>query len=109
MIGAAEGKQVIRYRGDVLLQNVIGHLRVLCGLSGLFAFFILALLAITNGTEAGLFAGRIWSVLKRFIHLGFWLACLWGLWQPWIDFAEESEAERKRRNETLARIEQDPS
>ncbi len=109
MIGAAKNKELTKYYGSLLLQNLISDVRMLCGLAGLIAFFILAAVAITDGTDAGLFTGGTWSVLRRFVHLGFWLVCLWGLCQPWIDFVEDREADRKRRNETIARIEQDPS
>ena len=72
-------------RQKVLLASFAAHLKVLCGLLGLFAFFILA---VTEGTEGGLFTGGILTSLWRFSKTAFWLACLWGLFEPWSDYLE---------------------
>ena len=103
-----EDKRLTACRNKVELDNLVEGLKVCCGLLGLFALFILCIGALVEGTEGGLLAGGILRVVSRFGKTAFWLACFWGLLQPWIDYAERQQQENKRRNEMLARMEQDP-
>ncbi len=104
-----EDERLTAYRNEVVLANLVDGLKVCCGVLGLFAFFILCIGALVEGTEGGLFVGGILRVLLRFGKTVFWLACLWGLFQPWIDYVERQQKENKLRNEMLARMEQDPN
>jgi hypothetical protein len=95
-------------RNRVRLENSLGSLKVFCGFLGLAVLFMLALMAILNGSEGGLFSGGMLAVVTRFGEFAFFLACLWGLFTLWRDYSEEDAKECSRRNEMLARIEQDP-
>jgi len=105
---AQEDKRLTEYRIHVKSQNLIGSLRVFCGGLGLMVLFFSAILAIVQNTEGGLFAGGVLSVIARFGKCGFFVACLWGLWEPWTHYSDENGKECRLRREMLAQIEQDP-
>ena len=103
-----EDPRMTKYRVGVRSQNFVGSLKVFCGLVGLGTFFILALVAILKGAEGGMLAGGWSSVILRFAKFGFFVACLWGLFEPWNNYLEENGREGRRRKEMIARIEADP-
>lgn len=103
-----EDRRLTEYRRQVQSQNFISGLKAFCGLLGLLSLFSLAIVAILEGTEGSLFVGGALSVLRRFGKFAFFLACFWGLLEPLTNYMEQSTKERKRRNEMLAHIEQDP-
>jgi hypothetical protein len=106
--GHQEDQRLTNYRRHVESQNLLGDLRVLCGGLGVMTLFVLALVAILEGTEGGLLAGGVLGILVRFGKFGFFLACLWGLFEPWTDYSDKNAGECKQRKEMLARMEQDP-
>jgi hypothetical protein len=104
-----EDRRLTQYRQHVWSENFVGSLRVFCGGVGLMTLFILALAALTSGTETGLFAGSARELVIRFGKFAFFLSCLWGLFAPWRDYSDENGKECSRRKEMLSRIEQDPN
>jgi hypothetical protein len=107
MRDAQPDKRLIEYRQQVCRENSVGNLRVFFGFLGLMVLFILSVISVLKGTETGLLAGGIASVLLRFGKFGFFLACFWGLLGCWSNYSEENARECHRRKEMLARIEQD--
>ena len=102
--GSVDKKRLIEYRNHVWMENSLGSLRILFGFLGLLVLFILAIEAILNTPEPGLFAGGAGAVLLRFGKFAFFVGCLWGLWKPVSDYYDTTAVEQQRRKEMLARV-----